>query len=569
MIISPDIFSANLKCQMKCWLRAIGEHPAGDNKYAEWVHIQTESYREEGAKRLLAQIPSGDCAFSPCNSPDIRAPLIAEDLKATQWQLAVNVLLVTNQQVGSIGRENASQPSLVKEIVAPVTNQRPDHGSACVIENRLHAIERISSKGRGKATQFIPIRFTFQNKLDSDERMLLAFDALVLSEVLGRPIAFGKIIHGDKYTTVKVKTSGMNTQVQARIKKIISLLSSLSPPDLSLNRHCPECEFQNHCKKIATEKDDLSLLSNMSEKERQKFRSKGIFTVTQLSYTFRPRRRAKNYNDNQEKFHPSLKALAIREKKVHVVGKPELKAEGTPVYLDVEGLPDRDSYYLIGMRIGSGQTVYQHSLWANEINGERRVWMDFMGILASIDNPVLIHYGSYETTFLNRMRSRYDIPPEYSVLAAVFEQAINLVSVIYAKVYFPTYSNGLKDIAHSLGFTWLEADANGLTSIVWRCRWEISRSDELMQNLINYNAEDCAALELVAVTVHTLFERKANPIISGEHDFIDVDSLKREKIYPLGRNSFALPALEQINKAGYWEYQRNRIYLKTDKRAEI
>jgi hypothetical protein len=36
-----------------------------------------------------------------------------------------------------------------------------------------------------------------------------------------------------------------------------------------------------------------------------------------------------------------LKALAIREKKIHIVGSPEMKIEGTPVYMDVEGLPDR------------------------------------------------------------------------------------------------------------------------------------------------------------------------------------------------------------------------------------
>ena len=98
------------------------------------------------------------------------------------------------------------------------------------------------------------------------------------------------------------------------------------------------------------EKDDFSLLAGMSAKERQKLRSKGIFTVTQLSYTFRPRRRPKRLRDKREKYHHSLKALAIREKKIHIVGSPELKIEGTPVYLDVEGLPDRDFYYLIGAR---------------------------------------------------------------------------------------------------------------------------------------------------------------------------------------------------------------------------
>ena len=65
------------------------------------------------------------------------------------------------------------------------------------------------------------------------------------------------------------------------------------------------------------------------------------------AYTFRPRRRPKRLRDKREKYHHSLKALAIREKKIHIVGSPDLKIEGTPVYLDVEGLPDRDFYYLI------------------------------------------------------------------------------------------------------------------------------------------------------------------------------------------------------------------------------
>ena len=43
------------------------------------------------------------------------------------------------------------------------------------------------------------------------------------------------------------------------------------------------------CRQKAEEKDDLSLLSGMTEKERRNLHDKGIFTVTQLSYTFRPR----------------------------------------------------------------------------------------------------------------------------------------------------------------------------------------------------------------------------------------------------------------------------------------
>jgi len=72
----------------------------------------------------------------------------------------------------------------------------------------------------------------------------------------------------------------------------------------------------------------------------------------------------------------------------------------TPVYLDVEGLPDGDFYYLIGVRCGKPNSAIQHSLWADNIEDEKGIWTEFLNILARVQNPVLIHYGSYETTFL-------------------------------------------------------------------------------------------------------------------------------------------------------------------------
>lgn len=569
MTITPHIFEAFIKCPMKCWLLATGKHLIG-NTYAEWVQTQTESYRVAETKRLLTQIPSGEFVTSPCSSRGGGVYISTEDLKSAKWRLAIDVPLrvdESQQTRNSPHREtNASSEAGIQNVVTTATTKQEDvQCMVWVIEARLHAIERIPSEGRGKPTKFVPIRFSFQNKLDNDARIMLAFDALALSGVLGRPIGFGKIIHGENQATLKVKTSGMASQVQSHIKKIIALLSSHSPPDLSLIHHCTECEFQDHCRKIATEKDDLSLLSNVSEKERQKLRAKGIFTVTQLAYTFRPRRRARKQTDTRERYLHSLKALAIRENKIHVVGSPDLKIEGTPVYLDVEGLPDRDFYYLIGMRIGDSQSVIQHSLWANDIDDEKRIWNEFLGILATIENPVLIHYGSYETTFFTRMLTRHGAPPEYSSMSAVFEHAINMVSVIFAKAYFPTYSNSLKDIARHLDFKWTDAEASGLNSIVWRHQWENTRSNELMKRLSVYNADDCVALEKVTNIIIALSEHGNQSTTSSMDGFVDVNSIKPENLYKFGKITFALPELADINKAAYWDYQRKHIIIRTDK----
>src|SRR5206468_2792184 len=111
--------------------------------------------------------------------------------------------------------------------------------------------------------------------------------------------------------------------------------------------------------------DDLSLLDGLGTRERAKLNAKGIFTVIQLAYTFRPRRRPKRQALRRENYHHALKALAIRDRKIHVVGTPELTLIGTPAYLDVEGLPDRGFYYLIGLRIPDGASFLQYRFWAD------------------------------------------------------------------------------------------------------------------------------------------------------------------------------------------------------------
>ena len=96
-------------------------------------------------------------------------------------------------------------------------------------------MERIPSAGRGRAAQFVPIRFAFSNKLTRPDKLLLAFDALVISRVLGREVTLARIIYGDDRITLKVKVSALKNEVKKLTDKIAVLISSPSPPDLVLN----------------------------------------------------------------------------------------------------------------------------------------------------------------------------------------------------------------------------------------------------------------------------------------------------------------------------------------------
>jgi predicted RecB family nuclease len=304
----------------------------------------------------------------------------------------------------------------------------------------------------------------------------------------------GMIIHGSRHTTLGLKLDAWVHEVESLVGKLRALLAESSPPDPVLIKHCSECIFEASCRKRVIEKDDLSLLGGLGTIDRAKLNAKGIFTVTQLAYTFRPRRRPKHQASRREKYHHALKALAIRDRKIHVVGMPEFVLSGTPVYIDVEGLPDNDFYYLIGLRIPEGSSFLQYSFWADTPGDEERIWRSLLDVLRGIDNPVLIHYGAYETTFLKRLISRYAGSAADTVyVEALIMRAVNLLAITYSQIYFPTYSNGLKDVARHLGFQWSHPSASGLQSIVWRQQWEETADTSIKQTIITYNKEDCDA----------------------------------------------------------------------------
>jgi predicted RecB family nuclease len=124
-------------------------------------------------------------------------------------------------------------------------------------------------------------------------------------------VDIGKIVHGDSFTTLRVKTGTLEGEVRKTIAEIAGLLACHAPPDLVLIPHCAECEFQKQCRQKAIEKDDLSLLAGITAEERKRHRSKGIFTVTQLSYTFRPRKAPRRAQNPARPRHPALQALAF------------------------------------------------------------------------------------------------------------------------------------------------------------------------------------------------------------------------------------------------------------------
>jgi hypothetical protein len=270
-------------------------------------------------------------------------------------------------------------------------------------------------------------------------------------------------------------------------------VDSPTPPPLVLNKHCPLCPFQRLCQAQAEQEDNLSLLDGVTARVMRQYERKGIFTVKQLSYLFKPRKRKKGTRKPPPVTHKvELQALAIREKKIYLQELPTLSRQPVELFVDMEGVPDRGLYYLIGVLVCHGDTTEHHSFWANTDQDERHMWQQFVDMVTQYPDAPIYHYGSYEPRAIATLAKRYATDAE-----SVTKRLVNVNRYIYGKVYFPVRSNRLKDIGNFIGAKWTSPQASGLQSLVWRHHWDTIHYLYYKNTLLTYNAEDCQALKLL------------------------------------------------------------------------
>jgi predicted RecB family nuclease len=433
---------------------------------------------------------------------------------------------------------------------------------------RLDALKRVDGASKLGGHHYLPVLHVHGDKVGRREKTLLALSGLALAEVQGLRPAVGLVARGPAGRLGKVKLDTMlYRQAGQVLDEVKRLQQGGEPPRRVLNKHCPICEFRRRCHEAAVKADDISLLAGVGEKELKRYNHKGLFTLTQLAYTFRPRKRGKRVKRAGHIRYPALQALAIREKKVHVYGTSDVARKPVQIFLDAEG-NEAGFVYLLGILVAEGDASTMHTLWADSQAEEVQLFDAFLDLLARYEDFFLFHFGSYERALLRRMRK---VVKRGDLVDRALDKAMNVLSAIHANVYFPTFSNGLKDIGRFLGCTWSEPDASGLQSLVWRARWERGRDPVWKEKLLVYNAEDCAALKKVTEFVQAVSEAAGtrgaaavsapSPPAIAWADEIEAPSSRREWRRP----NFALDDFDQVNRCAYFDYQRERVFLRTNK----
>jgi len=446
-----------------------------------------------------------------------------------------------------------------------VLEARVEDGPFCLTLDGLKQVPGVSTLG---AFHYLPMLCSEGRQIRREQRLLLALFGLLLSRLQGRIPDSGIIWHGQACQATKVGLSPELRRAEQYLWDVQEMTKALATPPLILNEHCQVCEFRQRCHDQAVREDNLSLLRGMSEKEIKHHGKKGIFTVTQLAHTFRPRRKGKRVMPPTQRHDHTLQALAIRDKRIYVLGTPQLPHCPVRLYLDIESNPEAGFVYLIGLITVENGVETQSSFWADHKDQESDIFEQFVAEVTRHADFVVFCYGGYERAFIIRMRK---VAKRKKLVDKILNALVNVLALVYSHVYFPTYSNGLKDIGRYVGCSWTEPEASGLQSITWRMQWEATRGEEWKQKLTTYNLEDCVGLKRVTEVMETIVNRADSATLppSGEQNGPPITFMKDvEKLtdfHTWGNVPFVHPDYEYINKCAYFDYQRERVYIRTSK----
>jgi predicted RecB family nuclease len=425
------------------------------------------------------------------------------------------------------------------------------------------AIEIIPDKKSNSKKMEIPILISSKEKISKIGKLSMAIKCVILSKTCGVEYEFGKIIYGSDLKAAKFKIEPFITEAKKTLNKLHKISKGEFQPLIFHKNHCKICEFQEACKKELGETDSLGRLRRMREKDIKKYNRKGIFTVNQLSYTFRPRKRNRRIKTKKHPYSSPLKALAIREQKVYLYDKINMPSAKTKVLIDMEGDSSGSFIYLIGILVIENGEIEKYSLWANDFDDEKQIFGECMKILNGLNDVHIFYFGKYESKVFKRMLKSNSTEKVKNLL---MNKSTNILSVIYSNLYFPTYSNGLKEIGKYLGCTWSAPNASGIQSIVWRKKWKRSKDTKLKDTLIKYNYEDCVALKILTDFLYSIFNSTNDDSNKQLEKISYVKEIKSHHEQPnFSPLDYVSKDIEVITKCAYFEYQRNRIFFRTNK----
>ena len=248
---------------------------------------------------------------------------------------------------------------------------------------------------------------------------------------------------------------------------------------------------------------DISLVSGVGPSFKQKLVGQNMLTVEDLAKASLENLIAiKGIGEKTAtKFLNNSRALAS-EKHIRLGSClfPEKKVE---IFLDLEGTGEQVQEeeliaidYLIGLLVRSGGHETYIPFVAHGLNQEKDMFYNFMNWVLGQKDFIIYHWHHYERTHIQRLVERYGLSSEAEPILANMRDLYKDATLNFA---FPTYGNGLKEVAAYIGYKWKHADVNAMESIALYFQYvqNPAANKDKLEKVIDYNKDDCTATMLI------------------------------------------------------------------------
>jgi uncharacterized protein len=262
--------------------------------------------------------------------------------------------------------------------------------------------------------------------------------------------------------------------------------------EIHISSTCGECPWEPACLVEAERTRDVSLTYGLQRRVAAALRQKGVRTLAQLAACEPPvvARWAQITNGQAQALVTQAQVLetgAARWKGALAFDQPEVE-----IYFDIEGDPEHDVMYLFGVltRTRAGTEEYR-AFVAEEPAEEGRAFAELLAFVEAHPAAPIYHYHHYERAAIQALAQRHRVEPTRA--PAILARMRDLHKDLAGTVVLPVYSYSLKAVAKRLGFRWSHPDASAAQSMFWYSTWLKSGERALLENAVEYNADDCRA----------------------------------------------------------------------------
>ena len=279
--------------------------------------------------------------------------------------------------------------------------------------------------------------------------------------------------------------------------------------------YCKLCCWKKHCETQWQQDDHLSLVAGIRKSQWDKLNKTGITSVAQLATTSKDHQvigmNAKNFAQLKEQAFLQTHKQTTDENKYTLLAASEGRGlsrmpppQAGDLFFDIEGDPlhPKGLEYLFGVYyLGENQRDNFKTFWAHDHEQEKTAFCQLMQFLVRHfkrhPDAYIYHYNHYETTALKRLACRYVAYEEQLDNLLRAEKFIDLYVVVRESIRISEPSYSLKNLETFYMPKRAEAVATASESIVVYNKWRVTQEDSYLQEIADYNEQDCKSTKLL------------------------------------------------------------------------